>query len=43
VFVTAVLRRVDGVWSLALEATSRSCPQIALPPDVRAQLAVCRR
>jgi hypothetical protein len=43
VFVTAVLRRVDGVWGLALEATSRSCPQIALPPDVRAQLAVCRR
>jgi hypothetical protein len=43
VFVTAILRRVDGVWQLALEATSRSCPQIALPADVRAQLAVCRR
>jgi hypothetical protein len=43
VFVTTILRRVDGVWRLALEATSRSCPQIALPADVRAQLAVCRR
>jgi hypothetical protein len=42
VFVTAILRRVDGVWRLALAATSRSCPQIALPADVRAQLAVCR-
>lgn len=43
VFVTATLRRVDGVWQLALEANSRSCPQLALPADVRAQLAVCRR
>ena len=43
VFVTAILRRADGVWRVALEATSRSCPQIVLPADVRAQLAVCRR
>jgi hypothetical protein len=43
VFVTAILRRADGVWGLALEATSRSCPQITLPADVRPQLAVCRR
>jgi hypothetical protein len=43
VFVTAILHRVGGVWRLAFEATSRSCPQIALPHDVRAQLAVCRR
>jgi hypothetical protein len=43
VFVTATLRRVDGVWQLALEANSRSCPHIALPADVRAQLALCRR
>jgi preprotein translocase subunit SecG len=43
VFVTAILRRSDGVWQLALEATSRSCPRIALPPNIRANLAVCRR
>jgi hypothetical protein len=42
-FVTAILRRVDGVWRLALEATSRSCPRVPLPAPVRAQLAVCRR
>ena len=43
VFVTAILRRIGGVWQLALEATSRSCPQIALPANIRAELAVCRR
>jgi hypothetical protein len=43
VFVTAILRRDDGVWQLALEATSLSCPQLALPADVRAQVEVCRR
>jgi hypothetical protein len=43
VFVTAILHRVDGVWRLALEATSRSCPGVALPTLVRAQLVVCRR
>jgi hypothetical protein len=43
VFVTAVLRRVGGVWRLALEATSRSCPRITLPASVRAELAACRR
>jgi hypothetical protein len=43
VFVTAVLRQVDGVWQLGLEATSRSCPRIALPASIRAELAVCRR
>lgn len=42
VFVTAILRHVDGVWQLRLEATSHSCPQIALPADVRAQLVACR-
>jgi hypothetical protein len=43
VFVTAILHRVDGVWRLALEATSRSCPRVTLPALVRAQLVVCRR
>jgi hypothetical protein len=43
VFVTAILRRIGGVWQLALEATSRTCPQVVLPPYIRAELAVCRR
>jgi hypothetical protein len=43
VFITAILRRVGGVWRLALEATSRTCPRLSLPAAVRAQLAVCRR
>jgi hypothetical protein len=43
VFVTAILRRTGGVWQLALEAMSRSCPQVALPASIRAELAVCRR
>lgn len=43
VFVTAVLRRIGGTWQLALEATSRSCPRIVLPSNIRAELAVCRR
>jgi hypothetical protein len=43
VFITAVLRQTGGVWRLGLEATSRSCPRIALPASIRAELAVCRR
>jgi hypothetical protein len=43
VVVTAILRHVDGVWRPTLEATSRSCPQLALPTEVRAQLSVCQR
>jgi hypothetical protein len=43
VFVTAVLWRTGNTWQLALEATSRSCPRVALPPNIRAELAVCRR
>lgn len=43
VYVTAILRQVRGVWQLALEAVSPSCPVVSLPPVVRAQLAVCRR
>jgi hypothetical protein len=42
VFVTAVVRRVDGVWQLALAARSPSCPDIRLPPAARAALAECR-
>lgn len=43
VYVTAILRPVHGIWRLALEAVSRSCPAVSLPPRVRAQLAVCVR
>jgi hypothetical protein len=43
VFVTAVVRREDGVWQLALAARSPSCPDIGLPPAARAALAECRR
>ena len=43
VYVTAVLREVDGVWRLALEATSPKCPAVVLPAIIRSALAVCRR
>jgi hypothetical protein len=43
VYVTAILRQVRGVWQLALEAVSPSCPAVSLPPVVRSQVAVCRR
>lgn len=43
VYVTAIFHRVHGMWRLALEAASSSCPAVALPAVVLAQLAVCRR
>lgn len=43
VYVTAVLRQVRGVWQLALEAVSPSCPAVSLPRFIRARLVVCRR
>jgi hypothetical protein len=43
IYVTAILHRSWGVWRLALEAISASCPAVRLPLLVRAQLAVCRR
>lgn len=43
VYVTVVLRRIGASWRLALEAVSRSCPAVALPAYVRAQLAGCLR
>lgn len=42
VYVTAIFHRVHGVWHLALEAASSSCPAVSLPAAVLAQLAVCR-
>lgn len=42
VFITAILRRVHGVWRLALEASAPSCPVRALPAAVRIQVLVCR-
>jgi hypothetical protein len=41
VYVTAIFRRADGQWRLMLEADSNSCPAVALPSTVRAQLARC--
>jgi hypothetical protein len=42
VYVTAVLRQVNGVWRLMLEATSPRCPAIQLPDVVRSALIGCR-
>ena len=43
VYVTAVLRRVNGVWRLMLEATSTKCPAVTLPDIVRSALISCKR
>jgi hypothetical protein len=43
IYVTAILHQVHGVWRLALEAVSPSCPVVTLPAAVRAQLAICVR
>jgi hypothetical protein len=41
VYVTAILRRVAGVWRLVLYARSNVCPPRSLPLAVRAQLVGC--
>lgn len=43
VYITAILRRVHGAWSIGLEVVDSSCPNVALPAAVRAQLAECLR
>lgn len=43
VYVTAIFHRVKGVWRLALQASSSSCPVTSLPAAVQAQLAVCEK
>jgi hypothetical protein len=43
VYVTAVLRRVHGVWRLALAARSKSCPDVPLSPTIRALLVACAK
>jgi hypothetical protein len=43
VYLTAVLHRVGRVWRMGLEAVSPSCPDLSVPPFVRAQVVVCRR
>jgi hypothetical protein len=43
VYVTAILRRVEGVWRLVLYARANRCPPRSLPAAVRAQVAVCAR
>jgi hypothetical protein len=42
-YVTVILRRVGRTWRMALEAVSPSCPALAIPSLVRAQVVVCRR
>jgi hypothetical protein len=41
VYVTAIFRRVDGVWRLVLYARSNACPPRSLPAAVKAQVGVC--
>lgn len=43
VYVTAVLRRVDGVWHLMLAARSNSCPSVPLPAAIRTFLVACAK
>jgi hypothetical protein len=43
VYVTAVLRRVHGVWRLTLDARSNSCPHVPIPAKIRALLAACAK
>ena len=43
VSVTAILRRVAGVWRLALELRSPNCPRMALPALVLGRMAVRHR
>jgi hypothetical protein len=43
VYLTVVLHSVRRVWRMGLEAVSRSCPDLSVPPFVRAQVVVCRR
>jgi hypothetical protein len=43
VYVTAVFRRVYGVWRLMLAARSDSCPSVPLPAAIRALLVACSK
>ncbi len=43
VYLTAILRKVDGVWRLALHASSVSCPITSLPASIRAQIVLCTK
>lgn len=40
-YATAIFRRSGGRWRPVLDALGYSCPVRALPPRVRAELAVC--
>jgi hypothetical protein len=42
-YVTAVVRRVGGVWRVTLEPTIASCPEMPLPPLARGKVKACRR
>jgi hypothetical protein len=41
-YVTAVVRRVGGVWRVTLEPTSSSCSQLPVPPLARGKVKACR-
>ena len=43
VYLTVVLHSVGRAWRMGLEAVSRSCPDLSVPPFVRAQVVMCRR
>jgi hypothetical protein len=42
-YVTAVMRQVDGGWKTTLESTSPSCSPVPLPPLARGKVKACRR
>jgi hypothetical protein len=42
-YVTAVVRRVGGVWRVTLEPTSPPCAQMPVPPLARGKVKACRR
>jgi hypothetical protein len=42
-YVTAVVRRVGGVWRVTLEPIDPSCSQMPVPPLARGRVKACRR
>ncbi len=42
-YVTAVVRKVGGVWRVTLTPTTHSCSQLPVPPLARGKVRACRR
>jgi hypothetical protein len=42
-YVTAVVRRVGGVWRVTLTPTISSCAPAPVPPLARGKVKACRR